>query len=347
MQTKWKQLLEKLSAFWRKLVNARPRSIAPRIPAIPAQGLSAGKIGGFSLDNFSLSQVNWEKLFRKTAIYNSIAIVICAYFVADFISAGISPWLPAPEAPRPRIVTLRDRKDISRYNEIFARNLFNERGLIPDNDDNGAGMDGPPVRTSLPLNLLGVIVVGDELKSVASVEDKGSNLVLAVRVNEPITSNTMVQKIEKERVIFINRQTERREFIELPKDVIAPSVKASPKSGGGGIVNAGNGRFAIDRKEVDSTLADLNNVVTQARCVPNFEGGRPAGYRCFQIVPGSIYDKLGMKDNDVIMGINGQPMNDPGQAFAMLAALKNKETRTFEISINRGGQILNLNYDIN
>lgn len=295
----------------------------------------------------SLSALDWEKIYRKSFLYNSIATMICAYFVADFLAIAALPWLPSPEPPRPRIAVTSQKKGVSAYDGIFASNAFSDRVRNLNADDLKAGFDGPPVRTNLPLTLLGVIVVSDDLKSVASVEDKGANQVLAVRVNENLTPGARVQKIEFDRVIFINENTERREFIELPKDQITATRRSAAPPKGAGIQSSGGNRYLISRDEVDKTLANLNEVLTQARCVPNFEGGRPGGYRCFQIVPGSIYDKLGMKDNDVILAINGETINDPSKAFTMLTGLKNTDTRSIELTVSRNGQVMNMNYDIN
>ncbi len=284
-----------------------------------------------------------ETLYKKKFIYNSLAIIACCYFVADFLSSATAPFIPELNSPKAPL-SMQQQKNISQYNQILSRNLFNEKGLIPETDDSG-GFDGPPVKSSLPLNLMGVIVVQDELKSVASVEDKGSNQVIAVRVNELITPDAVVQKIESNKVIFVNKATGRREYIDLPKDAIAPTVRSasSGKSAGSGIQKSSETSFVIEHSEVDKTLANLNEVLTQARCVPNFENGRPSGYRCFQIVANSIYDKLGMKDGDVICGINGQALNDPGKAFEVFGQLRTMSNA--DLCLKRGEQVLNMHYD--
>lgn len=340
MRKQWNEWLSKVRLLFGGL-GRRPRGIAP----VPGATDSFARPSPFA----KLSSFDWEKIYRKSFLYNSIAIVISAYFVADFAATAVLPLLPAQEAPRPRpVVRASNQRGLTAYEGIFAGNAFSEQVRTLDADERGGGFDGPPVKTSLPLNLLGVIVLQDELKSVASVEDKGANQVMAVRVNENISPGARVRKIEPDRVIFENEQSERLEFIELPKELVTASIRsaAKPGTGGGGIQREGN-RFAIPRTEVDKTLENLNEVLTQARCVPNFEGGRPAGYRCFQIVPGSIYDKLGMKDNDVIVAINGEPISDPSKAFTMLTELKNSNTRSIELTLNRNGRILNMNYDIN
>ena len=325
-----------LSAFPKKRPVA-PNGIIPMAGIVP--------MGGSDIIIAPSPSINWDKIYRKSFLYNSLALIACAYFVADFTVRAISPFLPAGEPPRPRQNIKKDQNRLAAYDPIYTRNLFNEKGLIPNADDMKVGYEGPPVRTSLPINLLGVIVVQDNLKSVASVEDKGLNQVKAVKVNDAIVANTQVQLIEANRVVFINRNTERREFVELPQDAASNLRKAPSKgSAGAGIVNSGNNRFLLDRAEVDKTLGNLNEILTQARCVPNFEAGRPDGYKCFQIVPGSIYEKLGMKNDDVICGINGEPINDPTKAFGFLTELKSAPS--IQICIKRNGQVMNFNYDI-
>lgn len=337
LQLNFKNWAEKIRAWLSKLSfgRKRPQGIA----ALPNQVISVRQ------GRFSLPVIDWEKIYRKSFLYNSIVIVACAYFVADFLVLALSPFIPEAAPPRPRVAVIRDQKDITRFDQIFVCNLFNEKGLIPDAD---VGTDnGPPVRTSLPLTLLGVIVTSDPTKSVASIEDKGSNAVLALRENEPLGNHGQVQKIEIERVIFLNNSSQRREFVELPRDQILTTRRAAPvkASSSSGIVQNGN-RYNIDRAVVDNAISPENmpKTLQDARCVPHPVAGRNGGYQCFQIVPGSIYDKLGMKDNDVITSINGQALDDPSKIFGFLNSLKG--AKSISLTLTRGGREMNLDYDI-
>ncbi len=327
-----------------KFSSRRPSGISP----------IAGEMNTAHAGTLKAPLIDWEKLYRKSFVYNSVAALICGYFVADLFVAGLTPWFPPAAPPRARLNLASDRLNFLAYSfVIFPKgkpNLFNEKGLVPDNEEgkNGGIIDGLPVKTLLPLTLLGVIVIQDEKKSIASVEDKGVNQVIAVREGEPLTHDTLVEKITEDRVVFINQATSRREYIELPQDQILATRKAAPvKPGAGGIQKASDTHYVIDRKEVDKAMENLNTILTDARCVPEFEAGRPAGYRCFQITPGSIYDKLGLKDNDVICGLDGENINDPSKAFAKLGALKDPATRSIQICVKRNGQISNYQYDIN
>ena len=46
--------------------------------------------------------------------------------------------------------------------------------------------------------------------------------------------------------------------------------------------------------------------------------------------PTSVYDKLELKNGDVIQGINGQPINDPKKAFEMISELKQSASMQIE-----------------
>ncbi len=335
---------EQLRAFTARLTAKRPRGFA----SIPGETgtLSGGKIP-------KIPKIDWEKLYRKSFVYNSVACVICGYFAADLLVASLTPWFPATEAPRPRMNLANDRRDFFAYSNVIVPkgrpNLFSEKGLVPE-DEGAGGMDGgPPVKTSLPLNLLGLILLRDKTKSVASIEDKTANNVVAVRVGDPITRDTQVLEITDDKVIFANNATNRREYVELPQDQITATRRAAPvkAAGVGGIEHSDETHYHIDRKEVDKAMENLNSILQDARCVPEFQGGKPAGYRCFQITPGSVYDKLGLKDNDVICGLNGESVNDPAKAFQLLGSLKDPSTRNIQICINRNGHVSNYNYDIN
>lgn len=344
MKFSFKNWGERIRSLLAKVGGAkRPRGLA----AIPGESstVSAGKL--------RIPIIDWEKLYRKSFVYNSLAAIICGYFMADLLVAGLTPFFPPTEAPRARAATQSFNKDFMAYSMVIMPNrrpnLFNKDGLIPNNDDGGSGGFGEaPVKTSLPLTLLGVIVIQGNIKSVASVEDKGANQVIAVRVGDNITHSTIVESIDQFRVVFRNEDTNRMEFVELPQDVITATRRAAPAKPTAGITQTSDNRYTLDRKAIDTALGDdFNKILTEARCVPEFEGGKPSGYRCFQIVPGSIYEKLGLQDNDVICGIDGEALNDPSKAFAKLAALKDSNTRSMNVCIKRNGVVKNSQFDIN
>lgn len=287
---------------------------------------------------------------QSSGFYGKIAVIlISTWFLADIFALMASKYLPEPPAVTTRYDSRGNRiRTLEEYQVIFSRNLFNSKGLIPGDETPTQQVDlaAAPVRTSLPFNLVGTLILKDEIKSIATIEDKSASAVYPVRVQDEIPQRARILKIEPNRVIFINTQTSRKEFIDMPLDpaVSNPKITIRPAGGAGGIERVSPTQFNVSRVEVDKALSDLPQVLTQARCVPNFENGVAAGYKCFQIVPGSIYDKLGMQNGDTICGINSQNVDDPAKAFALLGELKSASH--LELCIKRDGRQQTFVYDI-
>jgi general secretion pathway protein C len=88
----------------------------------------------------------------------------------------------------------------------------------------------------------------------------------------------------------------------------------------------------------------MNQLLTQARALPYIEQGKTVGFRISEIVPGSLYEKIGLQNGDVIKKINSQDVDDPGKFFQLYQGLK--EERNISIDLVRGGQRQSLNYEI-
>jgi general secretion pathway protein C len=283
---------------------------------------------------------------KNTVFYGKLAtLLLCTYFLADLTAITLSKYLPEPSGSKKNMGGLHKMPTLDDYNVIFARNLFNSNGIIPGEESGPQDLGGVPVRTTLPFNLIGTMILSDELRSIATIEDKSASLVYPVRVTDEIPQKARIVKIEARKVIFVNTASGRREFIDLPEnaDTAAPRITLGTKPGGPGIEQTAATQFSVSRGEIDKALGDLNNILTQARAVPHFENGVPAGYKLFQIVPGSIYQKLGLKDGDVIAGFDGQPATDPALAFQQLSDLKNKSH--LELQVKRDGKPVTFSYD--
>lgn len=283
-------------------------------------------------------------------------IVLSTYFISDLTALLVEQVIPEP--PSIRTAPARSgrsarAKNLGAYNPIMSRNLFNSEGLIPgEGVTTGAtpvvDANGPAVKTSLPLILVGTVIMQNESRSLATLENKTETKVYPVQIGDEIPDLLRVTRIEARKVTFFNLKAGRNEFVDIPEDMpqrprAGRAAPARAASRGGGIQGSGT-QFNVPRTKIDETMRDLNKVLTQARAVPHFENGMPAGYKLFQIVPGSIYDELGLKNGDVITGLNGEAVTDPGKAFEMLNELKS--AKNVELTIKRNGSEQTFSYDI-
>ena len=289
---------------------------------------------------------------RGTAFYGTGAtIVLSTFFIADLTSMLVDEYIPEPPTVYSRGNTSKP-KTLADYNPIFTRNLFNSRGLIPGEDGAAvsggapAEANGIPVKTSLPFNLIGVLIMEDERSSIGTIEDKGANSTYPVQVGDEIPGKALILEIQPQSVIFLNKISNRKEFVELPEEPNAknPRITLGKTSGTPGIEKVSPNQYNVARNEVDKALGDFNSLLTQARAVPNIENGVSAGYKLFQIVPGSLYEKLGLQNGDVITGVNGSPINDPGKAFEMIGELKTSSH--LELQVKKDGKQMTYTYDI-
>lgn len=284
-----------------------------------------------------------------------LVLLLIAWFGADLISLYVADLIPEPPASRSTRFTESGTpvKSIGEYQSIITRNLFNSRGLIPGDAPPGtpSDMNNEPVKTQLPLNLIGTVILEDSLRSIGTIEDKSDAQVYPVRVDDEIPDKLRVVSVEATKVIFINSQNGRREYVDLPEEIantpltVATPVKKSAKtSGGGGIEQVSGTQFNLPRDEINKALGDWNKVLTEARAIPNMENGVQNGYKLIQIVQGSVYDKLGLKNGDVLCGVNGEPINDPGRAMELITLLKTSSR--IEMCVKRDGRQNSFSYDI-
>ena len=82
----------------------------------------------------------------------------------------------------------------------------------------------------------------------------------------------------------------------------------------------------------------------QARIVPEQENGRVVGIRMFGVRPDTLLGVLGMQNGDRLQTINGFDMASPEKALEAYARLRTAEKLT--VQVNRGGQNMNLDYNI-
>lgn len=151
------------------------------------------------------------------------------------------------------------------------------------------------------------------------------------RLKDDIGNGWLIYEIGKNKTIL--KKGDKKEVLEVKFiEAEAPVAEA-----GGDLKPAPTGTgIRLDPREVESALSDLNKVMTQARVVPNLVGGKTSGYRMFNIVPGSIYEKIGLKNNDVVERINDVEIKSPDSLYQLFQQIKNESRITMDF--NRGGR---------
>ena len=235
----------------------------------------------------------------------------------------------------------KDIRDFSNYEVIVTRNLFNSKNEIPDDDMTNLGNNEAYRKTSLDIDLVGTIVVNDASRSVAAIELKQDKKIEPFMIGDTILDKAVVVSIARKKVVLRNNASGELEYVGMKDD---DDANVKPAGGSEGIKQLGNNRVLIERTELNKSLANFNELLTQARAVPNIENGVVNGFKLFGVQPGSLYQKLGAQNGDVIKSVNGVEMKDPNTAMGLFQQLQT--TNKLEFSIERNGEPKNFTVDI-
>jgi general secretion pathway protein C len=261
-------------------------------------------------------------------------LTISAYFLADTVDSMIGRSLEA--APRFTTpieqgrVAMEPRRELSDYLTILERGLFGE-GKGP------SGPSGSPTATPSAYRLIGT-VEGDSF-SGAVLEDASGQAFY--RLDQKLTDGSRIVKVQRDRVTLRRADGSTTE-IQIVDDTKIVNVR--PPVNAAGIRKISEGKWAVDQREVTASTENINQLLTQARALPYMEQGKTVGFRISEIVPGSLYEKIGLQNGDVIEKINSQDVDDPAKFFQMYQSLK--EERNITIDLIRGGQRQSLSYEI-
>jgi general secretion pathway protein C len=271
-----------------------------------------------------------EKTYYTLALV--VLLTISAYFLADTVDAMIGRSLeaaPTFTAPLQRErAGLEPRKGLSDYSSILDRGLFGE----------GKGPSSGPAVSSSAYKLIGTI----EGESFAGAVLEDSSGQTFFRIHQKLPDDSVIIKVQKTKVTLRrpDGQTFDIEVVDETRIVTVPSAGPS----GPGVRKVTDNKWMVDQREMLASTENMSQILTQARALPFMEQGKTVGFRISEIVPGSIYEKIGLQNGDVIQRVNAQDVDDPAKFFQLYQGLRTE--RNITIDLLRGGQRQTLNYEI-
>ncbi len=277
---------------------------------------------------------------------NLLLLAAVAYLASSIVGTALAAKLiPPPEVvlrPPPPPIEIEGVKPATYYALIHKRDIFNS-----------APPPAPvvveaPVVTPLKLKLWGVAVHSNAHSSYSIIEDLGARKQGVYGIDASVPGGATVKAIEWDKVVLDHNGKD--EILELATKgamgaVAKPAAAApAPPPPGGGIQATNENEFVVPRSEVDNALENMSQLFTQIRAVPHFEGGQSIGFRLFAIRRGSLFDKIGLKNGDIITSINGTPMNDPSRALALLQEFR--DASSIDLDTIRNQQPTKIHYSI-
>jgi general secretion pathway protein C len=253
--------------------------------------------------------------------------------------------------PRPRGATLEQF-----MRPIMDRSLF-DSSKVGSTGDAIVGAEGEEREaTDLGATLILTSVAGDRAWSTALILVDAEDAYPHVFLEGDALADAKIDLIGRRRV-YVVRQNGSREYIEIggaaPKKKKGRSA-AEDREGkrqtrgridwSEGITKIDDTHYQIERGSVDNALANLDRLSRDARVVPNFVDGKSNGFKIFSIKRNSAARNLGLRNNDVISGVNGTALSSPDKALELYSSMQSESH--IELDIIRKGEPVTLVYDI-
>ena len=139
-----------------------------------------------------------------------------------------------------------------------------------------------------------------------------------------------------------NVQTRTKTTQNTTALVVPPKEKAVTKNSTLPSIPAeGENTFHFQRVWVDEQLENFGQLLNDARVVPTMKDEKP--YFMFQYIKeNSIYEKLGLKPNDIILEINGFLVDTVSKALRLLEVLQSE--REISLKVEREGEPVQFHY---
>jgi general secretion pathway protein C len=236
--------------------------------------------------------------------------------IGTLVGSSTTPLQPTPEIER-------------NWRIIADTKIFGTLGGPPA----PAAPSAPPP-SPLSLTLIGTFVT-DGQEPYAIIEDKKKQSQDMFLLGDSIFEQATLKKIYQDRV-----EIERLGKLEVLR---LDDFGGGETPGGEGISSNGDD-FVVDEAELDKGLENLPLLLTQARAVPYFKDGRSIGLRLFAIKSGSLYEKIGLKNGDILKSINGNSLADITQALKLFEQLK--QERSINLVLEREKQDREFKYTI-
>jgi type II secretion system protein C len=242
----------------------------------------------------------------------------------------------------------RKSSDMSRSLSWYERPIVKRNIFDPDAVGAVVESDEAEGKTDLPVKLIATVVTTPPQFSTALiVEDKRGEDAKIYTIGDSLMGEAVIEEILWRKVL-IRKDGELQAIPMDATQLVAKAKSGSSKDGDGdtdGIEKTDDNQYTIPQSIVDNALEDLDKMASQVRVRPHRDSdGNVDGYRLSAIRRGTILDKLGVKNGDIVHEVNGYSLNSSSGAMTAFQSLQSESA--FQFDISRRNKRRTIKYDI-
>ena len=308
--------------------------------------LSGKKKNDFKFSEFINSIFDPKSRAYANKVFLYSFFVVFAFIIGKTIGLFLTPSVISNKRTSPPRAAVKKVNIKAEMAAIKTADIFNSTTSGPKKKTNDEDVicliSNTP--STIPVKLVSTVVLQDSVKSVASVQIRGSEL-LNVREGERISSYAEVGKIGRLNLVIKNLETGICETIESdeskkekPRLNVVSQRKGKPllRRAKNDQIESDGKTFKIKKSLRDEMLKDISKILTQAKAV---QMRNPDGSYCFkmtEVEAGSVYSLLDIRDGDTVCKVNGSKITNLNDLVNMFGKIKQIEK--FNIGLTRDGQ---------
>lgn len=225
---------------------------------------------------------------------------------------------------------------------IVRRNIFDSTAVFDPSAMSAADASGE-CRSDASLRLLATVVAEVPAYSSALISSGAARDAKAdgYAMGDEVGGEGRIVLIEQKKVC-LDGGTCICIGSEGTKTAAASTAKTDDE---GGVEKLGDNKYAIDSSLMEDSINNFEKLAGQMRVSPHKGAdGQVDGYRLTAIRRGSLFDKLGIKNGDIVHGVNGNELTSTEAALQVYQSLRNE--RSFKFEITRRNQRQTLEYEV-
>ncbi|MBU0996087.1 MAG: PDZ domain-containing protein [Proteobacteria bacterium] len=285
-------------------------------------------------------------------IINTLLITLLSYIFVDMIyniadakfdtfieSANISGASTRSEQSAFLPKSKKTLHPFSYYKSIIKRDLFKTDG--PSEKKEKKIVDESLELTELDLKLWGT-VTGNTRKPFAVIEEtkgpKSRNTQMLYSTGDQVQGATIVQILDEKIILKFEGENEILELEEFKSDSRRrPYNRYSRNRSTRPPVRS---KRTIKRTEIENAMGDLNTLMKQVRFYPHAEG-----IKVSRINRNSIFRRFGLRNGDIITGIDGRKISSIDDAMGFYNQLNSSSSLSVELKRRGRNQVID--FEIN
>ena len=272
---------------------------------------------------------------RYRTIFILAAITALSYLFVDIFYKTVEAKLSGFRTEETSFKKTAGRKvagklSLNAYRVISDRNLF---GSIDKAGEKIQINVDELEATKLGLTLLGT-VSGTGGLDFAVIEEKNKKKQGLFREGDAVAAATIIRIM---RGMVVLRVDDRDEILKMEEGDQRSEV-GDQRSEGRGVKNI----IKVKKTDIDNAFKNMGEMLAQVRIRPHFSSGKPDGFMVSRIKPGSIFQKMGMQNGDIIQCVDNQPIKSPDEMIKLYNGLKSGSA--INLNIKRKGRQEELRY---